>query len=582
MNIRFNRFVLSFLLFSLLFFSSHNYPAVFAAGLPAFPGAEGFGSQTVGGRGGRIVEVTNLNDSGVGSFRQAVAVERGPRIVVFKIGGIINLKSNIEIYEPFLTVAGQTALGEGIVLVGGRLGVRTHDVIIRGMKVRPGDGPGGDLSSRDGISVTVDPNTKAEVYNVMIDHNSISWGLDENASIWDNTFGVYGVKLHDVTYSWNIISEALRCGVVAADDTGTKNCSTTGQTPYDKRVRSFGFLIGEDTKNISVHHNLMASNDYRNPNITQGVTLEFINNVIYNYGLDSMTVSVGGNNGPENPNFINIIGNYFKPTAGTFKDASIDGTTLKTIKGIRLSCRMANAPASKIYVFGNIDTLYRTNDSQDQWDAVDLPYSCRSELISMKSNTSVLSQTGGVNNTNASMAYSQVLDYSGARAQGVDIVDARAVQTTKEGTSPVAKQIISGPGNRNNWFIDTPAETGINPVYATTQADVLFDTDHDGMPQSWEQAKGGNLDPSGISPSGYTWIEEYINSLIPTGGGEVVSPPPSKSGDANNDNQVNDADYSIWLTNYNKSVSGVTNGDFNNSGKVDGVDYVLWLNNYSK
>src|SRR3989339_2265912 len=100
-----------------------------ALALSAFPGAEGFGSQTIGGRGGRIIEVINLNDSGEGSFRQAVVDQKGPRIVVFKIGGVVNLKSNVEIYEPFLTVAGQTSPGEGIVLVGGRLGIRTHDVI---------------------------------------------------------------------------------------------------------------------------------------------------------------------------------------------------------------------------------------------------------------------------------------------------------------------------------------------------------------------------------------------------------------------------------------------------------------------
>jgi len=141
-------------------------------GLPAFPGAEGFGSTTRGGRGGRVIEVRNLNNDGPGSFRDAVYAE-GPRIIVFRIGGLIDLHGGISIRNPYVTIAGQTAPGDGVCLKNGVFHIGTHDVVVRYLRVRPGDGPGGgNPENRDCIDVSGDGD---KVYNIIVDHCSCSW-----------------------------------------------------------------------------------------------------------------------------------------------------------------------------------------------------------------------------------------------------------------------------------------------------------------------------------------------------------------------------------------------------------------------
>ena len=179
--------MLSVLLLSLL--------CVTAAGaeLPAFPGAEGFGANTPGGRGGRVIQVTNLNDRGPGSLRAAVQ-EKGPRIVVFRVGGVIQLQDDLNIRHPFLTVAGQIAPGDGICLRGGCLHVDAHDVVLRYLRVRIGDSPiGSSLGNRDAI----------DIYgaNVVLDHCLCSWALDETVTTW--------FAARDVTIQWCIASEGL-------------------------------------------------------------------------------------------------------------------------------------------------------------------------------------------------------------------------------------------------------------------------------------------------------------------------------------------------------------------------------------
>ena len=195
---------------SLLVLAAGLGSAGIATGVPAFPGAEGFGSASVGGRGGTVIEVTNLNDSGPGSFRAAVEAT-GPRIVVFRIGGTIELQSTVLLTNPFITIAGQTAPGGGIAIKNtlffnryedpsGSLDIRTHDVIVRHLRIRPGAGPAGTSGSEcDAIQVY------GNCYNVMIDHCSLSWAVDENFSSWGNP--------HDFTVQWCIISEGLRNSV---------------------------------------------------------------------------------------------------------------------------------------------------------------------------------------------------------------------------------------------------------------------------------------------------------------------------------------------------------------------------------
>jgi pectate lyase len=244
-----------------------------SAELPAFPGAEGFGWRTPGGRGGKVLFVHNLNDSGPGSLRAACEAE-GPRIVLFRVAGIIELRTPITITQPFLTIARQTAPGDGVCLRGRGLDVDTHDVVIRHLRVRPGDISG---TETDAIAIG------GSSYNVIVDHCSASWGVDENLSPSGG--------IRDVTVSWCIISEGLN-----------RSVHHKGNHGYGSLVRAIG--------GVSLHHNLWAHNNGRNPRMgdnygrSPSPLLDIRNNVIYNYRGLSM---VG-----ERLN-VNYIGNYLRP-----------------------------------------------------------------------------------------------------------------------------------------------------------------------------------------------------------------------------------------------------------------------------
>jgi len=247
--------------------------------VPAFPGAEGFGSYTPGGRGGRVIEVTNLNADGPGSLKAAVDA-KGARIVVFRVSGIIQLKRQLNIREPFITIAGQTAPGDGICLRGAYIWVGTHDVIIRHLRVRVGDSPEGpDPGNRDALDVAGDAN---RVYNVIIDHCSFSWALDETVSTW------YGAR--DVTIQWCIVSEPLMDSL------------------HPQGSHSTGVLLGSGGNTVSVHHCLLAHNSGRNPLIAadHGKSIvDWRNNVVYNYGGSGCGNARGSVD-------VNYVGNYIR------------------------------------------------------------------------------------------------------------------------------------------------------------------------------------------------------------------------------------------------------------------------------
>ncbi|SDG74296.1 pectate lyase family protein [Alloyangia pacifica] len=235
----------------------------------------GFGAHTRGGEGGRTVLVTTLADDGPGSLRAAVEKERGPRIVAFDVGGIIALSEQIQI-GPDVTIDGTTAPG-GITLTGGRLHVVGSNVIVRGMRLRPGDGPGDAPENRDGLSIG---DGDRPIRNVIVEGNSLSWSVDEVLAIWGN--------VADVTISRNIISEAL------------------DQSIHPKGRHGMGLLIGGGSaKRISVIGNLLAHNPHRNPNVKDSSTqIEFINNLVYNWGPSGFQ-GTGSS--------IHIIGNVYVP-----------------------------------------------------------------------------------------------------------------------------------------------------------------------------------------------------------------------------------------------------------------------------
>jgi len=290
------------------------FPSQSLSQIPAFPGAEGFGAHAIGGRGGRVIEVTNLNDSGPGSFRAACEAS-GPRIVVFRTGGTIVAQSDIPISDPYLTIAGQTAPGDGICLRGVTLIIGTHDVIVRGLRTRVGDDRNGSSpESRDGIRIS-SPGRVPQ--NVIIDHCSVSWGIDENVSSDDLCI--------DVTVQWCIISEGLRNSI------------------HPQGQHSAGSKFGPQANRFSIHHNLYAHNYRRNPrtSVDDRSDVEVINNVVYNW--TNRPTDIGSD--------AHVIANHYIP--GINWDQSVNGINVRNANGI------------SVFVKNNIGPGRETNMGDD-------------------------------------------------------------------------------------------------------------------------------------------------------------------------------------------------------------------------
>ncbi|MDQ8029265.1 MAG: pectate lyase [Brevundimonas sp.] len=237
------------------------------AALPAFPGALGWASQTPGGRGGRIIRVTNLNSEGPGSLREAIEAD-GPRIVVFEVGGVIDLdRKTLKITNPFITIAGQTAPSPGVTLIRGGIDVGGHDVIIQHIRIRPGSAGQEWMSGWDEDSIS----TQA-AYNVIVDHCSLEWGTDENLSASGPRFTGNTPEewrrgtSHNITFSNNIIAESL------------------AYSTHSKGEHSKGSLIHDNVTGLLIINNLYAHNYERSPLFKGGVHGVIVNNLIYNPG----------------------------------------------------------------------------------------------------------------------------------------------------------------------------------------------------------------------------------------------------------------------------------------------------------
>ena len=236
--------------------------------LKAFPGAQGWAADTAGGRGGQVIRVTNLNTSGPGSFRAAVDA-KGPRIVVFEVGGAIDLGGQtLTIREPFLMIAGQTAPSPGITLIRGGLDLATHDAVIQHIRIRAGEAGYAKKSSHDFDSFS----TQGVSYNVIVDHCTLTWGTDENLSasgprfVGDTPEQWRAGTSRKITFSNNIIAESLKYATHA------------------KIEHSKGSLIHDNVNDILIVGNLYAHNYERNPLFKGGVHGVIVNNLIYNPG----------------------------------------------------------------------------------------------------------------------------------------------------------------------------------------------------------------------------------------------------------------------------------------------------------
>lgn len=441
----------------------------------AFPGAEGFGSSTPGGRYGRVIFVSNLNDtkdvtsaSYEGSLRWALE-QTWPensadpyyqrRIIIFKVGGVIPLVDALILRYPYVTIAGQTAPGDGITLMGNEMIIATHDVVVRGIRIRVGD-EGQPTCCLDGLSISTH-YASSDVYNVIVDHSSVSWAIDENISTWIDPEKSYTVR--DITVQWSIISEGLHNSIHLDE----------GATETDPH--SMGAIFGQDGTNMTVHHNIFAHNWARNPRISGIIHSEIINNVIYGWGNAAVEIN-------QDKNITHVLNNYFKAVEDSRHNEIV------------LSDQMHLE--SQVYISGNL-TLDLRDGENLMTSRIKNPenFEVSSEELFVPSNVTMSS---------AEAAYADVLNYAGVIYPVRDMVDKRVVADVK-----------TGKGN----IIDSQSQVGGWPNYQG--GFYPQDGDDDGIPNEWEVTHG--IDPNFTgdassftirSPSGYTWVEEYVNSLI--------------------------------------------------------------------
>ena len=341
--------------------------------LSVFPGAQGYGTQTKAGRGGSILKVTNLNDSGSGSLRAAIDAS-GPRIIVFEVSGTISLAADLKIYNPYITIAGQTAPSPGITLKGASLRLRTHDILVQHIRIRVGDDPNGPSpDNRDCFSID-----QSGIYNIVFDHVSSSWAIDEVGSTW--------YPLHDVTISNSIIAEGL------------------SNSLHPKGEHSKGLLIGNYSTNIAVIGNLLASNVERGPRIESGSSV-VVNNVIYNIG-SSVYMAIGTSAGSSS---VSAVGNAF-----------IDGPN--TPSGVMpIEVRSDASSGTKVYASDNIGSKTILTNHASFNPVASSPPIWPSWLTVLPS----------------SSVESSVLAHAGARPADRDAVDARIVNEVRTRTGHI-------------------------------------------------------------------------------------------------------------------------------------------------
>jgi len=425
------------------------------AQLPAFPGAEGWGRYAKGGRGGAILKVTNLNDSGPGSFREAVT-RSGPRIVIFEVSGTIDLRSPLQINAPYLTIAGQTAPGDGICIKRFPLRIKnTHDIIIRGIRIRPGIQSGLIGSEIDVIDVD-------SSQNVIVDHCAFSWSTDEGINTW------HGAKM--ITVQWCVMSEPL-------------NHSIHEKGPH-------GYCASIGGYKASFHHNLLANGAARNPSIAGNnqnptVMLDFRNCVISNWGHRSCDGK---------PLSINLVNNYYKPGPATNEEVKRRIARIDNAERMGFSCIW--------YIDGNTVEGFPEISANNWAGGVDFEEGTSAERNRRKEPfeaAPVITQPAGE-------AYELVLKYAGCYWNR-DTQEERIIEQVRTGNYTASK----------NGLIDRVEQAGGWPELKTGK--LPKDTDKDGMPDEWEQKNGSNAtDPSDgktISANGYMNIENYINSLLP-------------------------------------------------------------------
>jgi len=414
----------------------------------AFPGAEGFGRFVTGGRGGKVIAVTNLNDHGAGSLRTAIA-ESGARTIVFRVSGNIELQSELRIENGDLTIAGQTAPGDGICIRDYSVIIAADNVILRYLRIRLGDV---HRQQADAISCIGQKN-------IVVDHCSLNWGIDEVASFYDN---------ENLTVQWCIVSESLHNSV------------------HKKGPHGYGGIWGG--KGASFHHNLIAHNSSRNPRFNGSRThhlpekeiVDFRNNVIYNWGFNS---SYGGEAGNQN-----LVANYYKAGPATEnKNRIVEPWDDK----------------GKWYIAENYVHGFPEITVNNWVGGVQGKFWSKVRVDSPHQVEPVVTQT-------AEQALELVLANVGAILPKRDSIDLRIIEEVRTGTAT-----FGGKWGARSGIIDSQNDVGGWPTLNSLAAPT--DNDQDGMADDWELARG--LDPANpedrneISDDGYTNLEEYLNGL---------------------------------------------------------------------
>jgi len=429
----------------------------------AFPDAEGYGRFARGGRGGKVVAVTNLNDSGPGSLREAVTNDIGPRTIVFNTSGIIQLNSRLVLSQPYVTIAGQTAPGKGICIRTAPFGVTGNDAVVQNIRVRIGGG-----ATYDGMGLTGADNS-------IIDHCSISWTIDESFSSRSGK---------NITLQRTLISEALNAA-------GHQNYPAGTEHGY---AGSISGDIG------SFHHNLIAHCYGRNWSLAGGLDasnnfagrLDITNNVVYNWG--SRTTDGGAKE-------VNFVGNYYKPGAGMqLQQYAVTMNHEDNFAGMQ-----------RCYFDGNLMPGYFDTSNQDQG---------RRSIVS--SGITVAYETfvntpffpSYVTTQSAANAYKIVLSDVGCTQPQFDDHDIRMVNETLTGTYSVTGSVTGKKG-----FPDNEADAGGYENYPVINRYASWDTDQDGLPNWWETIKGTNTNSAtgdfsdanaDANLDGYTNLDEYL------------------------------------------------------------------------
>jgi hypothetical protein len=478
---------------SFLFIVASLVPSLAAAAEPitAFPGAEGAAMYITGGRGGDVYEVTSLEDytssetAIPGTLRYGLAKVANSNakstVIVFRVSGTIHLKEKIKTNVYNLTIAGQTAPGDGIAIGNYSVSLGGSNIIIRYLRFR-----GGFAELDD----TFSPNAP----KMMIDHCSFSWSTDEVLSSKDKS---------SITVQWSIISDSLNMSI------------------HDKGAHGYGGIWGGT--NVSYHHNLIANNNSRNPRLDRDFRLEkdapllfdLRNNVLYNWGANS---GYGG----ENATGVNVVNNYYKAGPATFDD----------VKN-RVFNPWSEQPGN-YYIEGNYVDGYPGISANNWAGGVQPEYGLgtvnrlQSQVAITYKNTDGTTVDTSVTTDSATDAYGKVLEHAGAILPKRDSLDARIVNDVRNGLGK---------------FANTPDGDGGFPALTESTLSADYDSDHDGIPNSWETANGLDVnsaaDGKADSGDGYTHLEKYLNSLLGNGSSNpaitITSPSANAMLQANQD-----------------------------------------------